>query len=440
LTLIKRFILLLIFTALGTGFAQEFQTITLPVAIDTVILTGNKHTKDYIILREIPFTFPDTLDEADFRLIQNRLQNLYLFNRIQFQILPSEKRNTLVIQVTEIWYFFPLPILFINEKDWGKVSYGAQISHFNFRGRNEKLMIGGWLGYNPSLFIRYFNPWIGKKSRVILGFSIFHNKIANKIFDFDESRTGASLSVGRKLTLNLEMQMEFSLQRIRLPGEYRQFSASGGGKDWMPTVSYQIKWDRRDLYEFPRKGFFLYYNLQRTGFTRRQPRFWRFKFDNRFYLPLTKNSSLGLRNLTIFQDGDLPIYDRAFFGYDERIRGYFKKVLPPTEMYREFPSPQLSLSSLEYRFPILPVFYFSWKDAPLFSALYRDLKFGISGTVFMDSGIVWEEKAQFALPNFYTGYGLGLNFHLPYIYLLRLEYAWSEKGVGQFIVDMEVSF
>ena len=208
----------------------------------------------------------------------------------------------------------------------------------------------------------------------------------------------------------------------------------------MPALSYLIKWDRRDLFEYPRKGFYLYYNLQRTGFSRHQARFWRFKFDNRFYLPLGRKISLGLRNLIIFQKGNLPIYDRAYLGYENRIRGYYQKVLPPTKLFRDFPSPHLSLSSLEFRFPILPVFYFSWKSAPLFSTFYRDLKFGISGTLFMDSGIVWEKNEQLALHNFYTGYGVGLNFHLPYIYILRLEYAWSDKGAGEFIVGMGVSF
>ena len=35
-----------------------------PVKIDNVVLTGNHITKDYIILRELPFTPGDAVDEA----------------------------------------------------------------------------------------------------------------------------------------------------------------------------------------------------------------------------------------------------------------------------------------------------------------------------------------------------------------------------------------
>ncbi len=414
--------------------------VSLPARIDTLIIVGNEKTKSYIISREIPFTFPDTLDKKDFQLIQNRLQNLYLFNRVELLLSPFGGQNALIVMVTESWYFFPAPILFINERDWSKISYGMQVSHYNFRGRNEKLSFGGWLGYNPSYYLNYFNPWVGRKSRIILGFSLSRNQVANKIFDFKERRSSFGFTIGRKHTLNLQTQFSFSIQNVILPSEYRDYSYSGNGRDWVPTFTYELIWDRRDLFEYPKKGFYLRYQIRRVGLTKKEPRFWRFETDNRIYLPVYKQTTLGFRNLLILNKGELPIYDRVFLGYSERIRGYFDKVFPAPETFREYNSAKLSLSSVEFRFPILPVKYFSWDSAPLFSSLYRNLKFGISGGIFFDSGIVWQDKSQFALPNFYSGYGAGLHFHLPYVYVLRLEYAWNDKGQGQYIVDMGVSF
>ncbi len=422
-----------------SGYSQP-QTVTFPIRIDTVIVVGNEHTKTQIIMREIPFTFPDSLKESDFVLIRNRLQNLYLFNRVELQVAPLNNKMALIIMVTESWYIFPLPILFINERDWSKISYGLQFSHYNFRGRNEKLNVGGWLGYDPAFFLNYYNPWIGKKSRIILGLGFTHRMVANKFFDFRERRTGSSLTLGRKLTLNLETQLDFSIQRIQLPQEYKIYSVSGSGTDWAPSISYQVKWDRRDLFEYPRSGFYVRYKAQRTGFSKNQPRFWRFESDQRVYIPLYKKVTLALRNLSIFDEGKLPIYDRVFLGYSERIRGYFDRVFPDRALFARYNSTNLSLNSAELRFPIIPVKYFSWDDAPLLSSLYQDLKFGVSGAIFIDSGIAWQDKNQFAIPNYYTGYGFGLHIHLPYVYLLRLEYAWNDAGEGQFIIDAGVSF
>jgi outer membrane protein assembly factor BamA len=346
----------------------------------------------------------------------------------------------LVILVTESWYIFPVPLLFINEHDWSKISYGLQLSHYNFRGRNEKLRLGGWLGYNPAFYASYFNPWIGNKTRLILGTGISRKKIENKIFPFDEDRLVWDATLGRKFTLYFETQLNFTLENIRFPTPYEPFSISGDGSDLVPIVSLQLKWDKRDLYEYPKKGFLIVHNFRKIGFTETQPDFWRFEFDNRLYFPLYKGLSLGMREWLVINEGTLPIYQRVFLGFDERIRGYFHRIFPDPDQYQRYNSTNISLSSLEFRFPILPIRYFSFKNGPLIPSLYKDLKFGISAGIFMDSGIIWQKKEEFGLNNFYSGGGVGLHIHLPYIYILRLEFAVNDKGDHQYIIDAGVSF
>ena len=97
-------------------FAQEEDLF--PIRIDGVIVAGNEKTREEVILREIPFQFPDSLEMADLELIQNRITNLFLFHRVELAILPDGARNFLLIQVTEMLYIYPVPLLFINERDW----------------------------------------------------------------------------------------------------------------------------------------------------------------------------------------------------------------------------------------------------------------------------------------------------------------------------------
>ena len=431
------FIFFLIFLT-SISFSQN--VLQFPVHIDTVIIVGNEHTKAHVILREIPYHFPDTLSERAALQIKNRIQNLFLFNRVEVEIRQLEQKNVLLIFLTESWYVFPVPLVFINEHDWNKLSYGVQLTHYNFRGRNEKLKIGGWWGYNPAFYANYFNPWIGQKIRLILGIGISKRKIENKIFPIKEDRLIWDVTLGRKFSLNFETQFNFALQKIKLPPEYESYTISKNGTDLVPVLTWQLKWDKRDLYEYPKNGFLIVHHFRKFGLTVHQPDFWRFEFDNRLYLPIFQELSLGCRELVIVNEGEMPIYQRVFLGFEERIRGYFYEVFPDPSLHQKYTSTNISLSSLELRFPILPTRYFSFKDGPVIPSLYRDLKFGISAGIFMDSGIVWQHQKEVTLKNFYTGYGIGLHIHLPYVQLLRVEMAINDKRQAQMIVDAAASF
>ena len=110
------------------------------------------------------------------------------------------------------------------------------------------------------------------------------------------------------------------------------------------------------------------------------------------------------------------------------------------------------LNSVEARISLLPVRYFSWKNAPFLHRYFQQLKYGMSLALFADSGTLWgiryhlEEEdlirsnPPLALRNFFSGYGFGIHLHLPYVYLMRFEQAWSDQGDGQFIIEAEVAF
>jgi hypothetical protein len=144
--------------------------------------------------------------------------------------------------------------------------------------------------------------------------------------------------------------------------------------------------------------------------------------------------------MLVINSGNLAIHDRPFLGFKERIRGYFTRKFPQPSLYEHFSSYEISLNSFEIRFPIVPIKYFTYDGVPLLSMFSRNLKYGLSGGIFIDSGIVWQDKSEFALRKFFTGFGGGLHLHLPYINLLRLEYAVNDKGENQFIIDAGVAF
>jgi hypothetical protein len=58
----------------------------------------------------------------------------------------------------------------------------------------------------------------------------------------------------------------------------------------------------------------------------------------------------------------------------------------------------------------------------------------------VDNAFVWRSAADIRLKDFYTGYGAGLHFHLPYIDVFRIEYALNKFGRGQLIFNAGISF
>jgi outer membrane protein assembly factor BamA len=411
------------------SLAQELPNISIPV--DTVIISVNEKTDEEVILREIPYAFPDTLQVEDFLIIQNRIQNLFLFNQVEVYPIEDGFQNILLVSVKETWYIYPVPILFINERDWDKLSYGFQISHFNFRGKNEKINIGGWAGYNPSFFLNYYNPWVGKNSKFIFGIDFSKRKIENKFVNFDEDHLGFGVTLGKRFGLNSSVQTSFSLNRIKFPEEYQPLLVSNSDKDIVPRITLRFQHDRRDLYEYPMKGYYLNWSVTRTGFTDSQPQFWRWQFDHRLYVKLWDRLSIGGRNLVKINRGTLPIYDHIFIGYSDRIRGYFDRV---------FTAQNLMLQNIELRISIFPIKHLSWNKAPLFSKLFQGLKYGLSMGFFVDTGTVWNRTDQISMNRLFTGYGGGLHFHVPYLNLIRVEHTWSDAGNGEWIIDALVSF
>ncbi len=419
-----------------------------PIRITDVLVFGNERTREEVILREIPFDFPAELDMEDLQVIQNRLQNLLLFNRVELGILGEPESYILTIQVTEFFYIYPVPLLFINDRDWGKVSYGFSLTHANFRGLNEKLTVGGWLGYNPAFFLRYHNPWLGKKSRFILGFSMGARKVQNKLSSvadsdsiFNESHLGTGFTLGRRLTLHTSIQANFYFQRIAFPEPRKHETVSGTGVDLIPKVGFHYLIDHRDVITYPRKGYMALWSVTRAGFTSRQPNFWRFNFDHRLYFKLTDRISIGGRNLlkvnhVLNNGGELPTYDRIFIGFLDRIRGYFNRTFPEDNL----PANNIMMQFVEARIDLVPIRYFTWKDAPFLGEFFKQLKYGLSLGLFADTGIAWHKSEEFGLKRFFTGFGAGLHFHVPYAQILRLDYAINDRGKGELIFEVGVVF
>ena len=419
-----------IFVVFATTISAPAQSHS--VRVDSVIIIGNKHTHNEVILREIPFNFPHRVTGDDLETIRNRLLNLHLFNNVDVRVHEGRNKNVLIITVTETWYFYPAPLVFFNERSLKKISVGLQLIHMNFRGMNEKLFASGWLGYNPGVNFSYLNPWLGQTQRVILSAKVMYLLRKNRSFDFKERQRGAVVGVGKRFSLYQFIYAEVGWRRITVPQEYTVYMASTTTTDDVFSVSALYQMDHRDLIEYPLRGYYLEFRASHFGTGNSPVNFNRLVSDVRGYLPLVSHRvSAAFRNFAVLQEGFVPIYEWQYFGYEERLRGYF---------YQPLTRKNLMLTSIELRYLVLPYRVKTFSDDGWLSYFLKDIRYAMSLGAFVDMGLLWDEPREVSLTRARWGYGFGINFHLPFVQILRLERAWNDTGRGQYIIDVGVSF
>ncbi len=147
------------------------------LVIGGINVSGNKKTKQHIILREAIFKIGDTVTVQSLAEKIERSKEL-IYNTTLFvddSVYVSSVKNDSVfidVVVKERLFFFPLPYLRPvdrNLNEWlsqgaslDRVNYGIKLTHNNFSGQNDKLNIWFITGYNQQVSLRYNLPFINK--------------------------------------------------------------------------------------------------------------------------------------------------------------------------------------------------------------------------------------------------------------------------------------
>lgn len=397
--------------------------------ISSIEIAGNEKTKSYIILREMKQKVGDRINLQKAEEDRKRIQNLGIFNRVMIIFHKTNENNIVLnVLVTEQWTIIPFPIFYINDKDWNKLTYGLGLLHTNFRGRKETLSFGFWLGYDPGFRLDYINPWIPGTHYLQTSFGCYHQSIRSKHFQnrkVNENHSGLFWSLGKRIGYHLSIHMIFGYKEITSSPSQYTITRSKSGKDQLPIIALNLELDYRDLIEYPHKGIYLQFFAEKIGFPSMTANYFYTGIDAKKYFPVTSKTTLAFRSCMDFSFGAIPIYDRLYLGYSKRIRGHF---------FEKFEGENRALFSTAFHFPILPVEHFNISE----TSYLHDLKFGMSGGLFVDSGLTWFQHKPIRANLIQSGWGLGLHLHLPYIDLLRVELAFDEDWNSQWIADLFV--
>lgn len=406
--------------------------------IDTIIVVGNEKTKESVILREMTLKPGMAATPELIEFDRSRIYSIGLFTRVDMTVVPFGEKNMLVVDVSERWYIIPLPLFGFRDGDPKKPYYGAGILHNNFRGMNQKLFGSIVFGYNPSLAFQYADPWINRDHNLYFNGALSYFRIRNRsaiavvnTSNFDELHYDINVSLGKRFTLYTTAGINLGFQIVEVtehrPG--RTVNPEGSDKYFYGSINFTH--DTRDLRDYTTQGTLLSAHITKYGFGETILSFTRIGADVRRFTPLPFDFTFAARAFgSIVSGGTIPTYARSYFGYGERIRGFFKDV---------FEGENIAGTSVEVRWPLLKprVIHFSAIDLPQEFSVWR---FGVSLELFTDAGTTWFRGEKLSLKSVAAGYGGGIVFLLPYDVVIRTEYAWNRFGRGQFIFDLRSSF
>lgn len=410
--------------------------------VDSIKISGNDITEEYIILRELTFKSGDMVSTSDLRYNRERIFSLRLFTRVDLKAESSAGQNkkNIVIDLKESWYIYPIPFIRRNNDGSGRYSFGVNLSFKNFRGRNEHLRSIISLGYDPYFALLYQNPAFDFKNNLGISFGLSFLKLSNKseyaktIYggDFDYKFYSTAFSLGKRIDQFNEISGSAGFDYIEGPdGTRGRITASGKPIDRVISFKLAYDYDSRDLKQFSQNGIFSSISLKHNGFGINSISYNVFEFDFREYRSII--GALSARWRFAFRHtfgGFIPYYDYSYFGYGEYVRGYSNDNHEGNNSI---------IASVEMSYPLIKEFDFSIK-IPLIPQQLTSARIGIYLSGFADAGQVFNNRQRFRFSDFYPGYGFGLTILvLPYN-ALRLEYAFNKYGKGEILIGTGFSF
>jgi outer membrane protein assembly factor BamA len=408
--------------------------------VDSIVIKGNEKTDEFIILNELTFHTGDEVNSKILNYNRERVYSLGIFTHVEVIPFSINSVNIIEIEVKESWYIFPIPFLTLKENDWKKLSYGIDLFIQNYRGNNEKLRLHAAFGYDPNYLISYANPYISRDNNIFLNANVSYSKIKNKSdiartlygADFDQKVSGAEIQVGKRLGLFQKLYVNLGYNVIETPFYLNGISVSGSRIDRIATIGVGYIYDTRDLRQFPRDGLYFNTTFDLKGLHIDNINYNVFTFDIRKYFKLTKDFSIKGRVKSRLTSGDeVPYHDFSYFGYGDRVRGYY---------YTKREGNFLYLTSIELDYPLIKDFNVNLKFIPLLPRALFSYRIAIYAELFADAGLTKLKGEATLIKKVDSAYGAGLTFLiLPYS-VFRIEYAINDLGRQQWILGIGTSF
>lgn len=428
------------------------------VIIQDIVVTGNRLTKESVILREVLFRIGDTIQPAGLNeLIEASSENILktsLFHTATIDQVFKGDSVSIIITVTERWYWWIWPMLEYpdrNFNDWwqhhdlSRLSTGLFFQHENAGGRMEKLNIKAMAGYRTLLEASYEIPYINRSKSVGMGlftsYSTQHeiNYITqdNKqlFYQGDQLmlRTASiATNVHYRPGTRITHYLSFQYTSLRMEDSIRylnpEYLLTERTNPQYFSISYLLKADYRDNRAYPLKGYYMETELTHLFNLNEAYNQQSARTSLRGYLPVLKNIYAASEFTFRLTNPEIkPYYLQNVMGFDRNyVRGYEYMVIEGPHYWIFKSHAMLNILPLRtIRIPFIRSEKFNAIPLSIYAGPHLD-----AGQTFpsINSNINPMQKELL------VGYGLGIDFITYYDKVMRCEYTFRHKGASGFFL------
>lgn len=420
--------------------------------IGSITIKGNKRTKDYIVLREVPFKINNKLKPHELttklELARNQIMNTTLFVDAMAYVTNLSNDTVFInIDLKERWYIFPIPYFnlvdrnfnqWLNEQNASleRVNYGLKFFHNNASGRNDKLTFDIITGYSQQLQFNYANPYADKSLKH--GFSVGFGYVRQKEINYNSvNNKQIFIKTNNFVRDGFRSLLTYS---YRPDSKYRFYVSLGLNQDKVsdtvlklnpnyfpiytnkltyPTLAFMLQYFNVDYIPFPKKGFLYQINLFNRGFNSKANLF-QLSIKTTNIFPLLKNSFLNVHTNSILKLGDA----KSFF--NQSLMGYHEVNLRSLESYVIDGMAGFVANNTLYQ----KLFKFIFKN-PLKIKGHERIPFHFYAKLFTDFGYAHNKYAAIDNPlanKFLYTAGAGIDITTIYDFVFRIEYGLNQLG------------
>ena len=434
-----------------------------------VFITGNKKTKDYIILREMQIKAGDSIPisnlNAELEKVHQHIYNTTLFVEVIVEpVIISAFDFDININVKERWYIFPLPELqfvdgTINEwlvkykGDLNRLNYGVKFTHYNLTGRKDQLRIHLLNGYTRTAYFNYSAPY--SNAALTNGFSIGGGVFQNREIAYRTSYDNNLLYYKRKdfVRNSWNIQLGYSIRKAINKSEtfsiaYTHLNIDDSiispryNKDYLNKpitkvgyvdINYSFKYTDVDNVLYPLKGFSASFGFLKRGLgfsgginllsiDGEYNKYW--ALGKKWYASTQLQANIKL-------PFDQPYINQQAFGYDNTyIRGFEYKIVDGIA----YAISKFNLKKELFNFSVNTIFKKS--------KTFNKIPFKIYAKTFADLGYSYNREAFTSqLGNKILGStGIGLDVVTFYDLQIRIEYSLNQLGQKRLFLHNEKGF
>ncbi|MDR2776121.1 MAG: hypothetical protein LBC19_15570 [Tannerella sp.] len=447
-------------TCISLVFAICGDLIASDICISEIRISGNRKTKDFTILRELPFREGEIMAEDKLIYLLNvateNLNNISLFNFVYIDYMPDslDREDCLscivTIRVEERWYYWPQASLkfedrnlssWLHEKEFDRITIGWGMRIYNVFGMRHKITLSDYFGYEKGGRVAYSNIALDKKRTQLLGFSMsaLYNKTINTCSSndkviyvkdpnrFPERSVEGVISYSYRPGIRMTHSFDIGYRWEHLGDTVLMLNEDYWGTDNLINntflFSYRYSYEHRDYIVYPTKGYYIGADV--TGITADEMRFFygelnvKLQYYREFFPRWFWSSRLNAG--TSFKNRRAYIYDRHTGYEDKYITGYDYYVIDGQHH---------TILNNDLRFLVMPKKIFNlWSGNS--SAKFTKIHFTLYAKLMYDIGYVhhsYRQESNTLANTFLWGSGIGLDLVTYYDIVLNCSYAINKMG------------